>query len=177
MLVRWTTHSTAARTKHHWMRGSLHWRSWTSPSKCAGSPIRGPGYCRCPAGCLMLSGSSSGTLVSRWRRVAARLGRQLSNVSSHLRELVALGLVTRARDASDKRYVALHPTPESVRIKTLLEGGVGRRPGVGSRAARAPAVGLAPGPARVGVFVLRTSSSRAFVLRPVRSLWPRRCCG
>jgi DNA-binding MarR family transcriptional regulator len=54
--------------------------------------------------------------------VAARLGRQLSNVSSQLRELVALGLVTRARDASDKRYVALHPTPESVRIKTLLEG-------------------------------------------------------
>ena len=54
--------------------------------------------------------------------VAARLGRQLSNVSSQLRELVALGLVTRVRDASDKRYVALHPTPESVRIKTLLEG-------------------------------------------------------
>ncbi|MDQ0661604.1 DNA-binding MarR family transcriptional regulator [Arthrobacter ulcerisalmonis] len=54
--------------------------------------------------------------------VAARLGRQLSNVSAQLRELVALGLVTRARDALDKRYVALHPTPESVRIKTLLEG-------------------------------------------------------
>lgn len=54
--------------------------------------------------------------------VAARLGRQLSNVSSQLRELVALGLVTRERDASDKRYVALHPTSESVRIKTLLEG-------------------------------------------------------
>jgi len=54
--------------------------------------------------------------------VAARLGRQLSNVSAQLRELVALGLVTRERDPSDKRYVALHPTPESVRIKTLLEG-------------------------------------------------------
>ena len=54
--------------------------------------------------------------------VAARLGRQLSNVSAQLRELVALGLVTRTRDASDKRYVALHPTPEAVRIKALLEG-------------------------------------------------------
>ncbi|PNI08524.1 transcriptional regulator [Arthrobacter sp. AFG7.2] len=54
--------------------------------------------------------------------VAARLGRQLSNVSSQLRELVALGLVTRVRDDADKRYVALHPTPESQRIKALLEG-------------------------------------------------------
>ena len=53
--------------------------------------------------------------------VAARLGRQLSNVSAQLRELVALGLVERTRDPSDKRYVVLHPTPESVRIKTLLE--------------------------------------------------------
>lgn len=53
--------------------------------------------------------------------VAARLGRQLSNVSVQLRELVAAGLVTRARDAADKRYVALHPTAESQRIKTLLE--------------------------------------------------------
>ncbi|BCW57030.1 MarR family winged helix-turn-helix transcriptional regulator [Arthrobacter sp. StoSoilB20] len=54
--------------------------------------------------------------------VAARLGRQLSNVSSQLRELVAVGMVTRVKDASDKRYVSLHPTDESRRIKTLLEG-------------------------------------------------------
>ena len=54
--------------------------------------------------------------------VAARLGRQLSNVSAQLRELVALGLVTRTREAADKRYVALHATPESRRIKSLLEG-------------------------------------------------------
>ncbi|KNH19620.1 ArsR family transcriptional regulator [Arthrobacter sp. ZBG10] len=54
--------------------------------------------------------------------VAARLGRQLSNVSAQLRELVALGLVTRTRDAADKRYVALHATAESRRIKSLLEG-------------------------------------------------------
>jgi DNA-binding MarR family transcriptional regulator len=54
--------------------------------------------------------------------VASRLGRQLSNVSVQLRELVAAGLVTRTRDAADKRYVALHPTAESQRIKALLEG-------------------------------------------------------
>ena len=54
--------------------------------------------------------------------VASRLGRQLSNVSVQLRELVAAGLVTRVRDAADKRYVALHPTEESQRIKALLEG-------------------------------------------------------
>ncbi|WP_406632481.1 MarR family winged helix-turn-helix transcriptional regulator [Pseudarthrobacter quantipunctorum] len=54
--------------------------------------------------------------------VASRLGRQLSNTSSQLRELVALGLVTRVRDGADKRYVALHPTKESQRIKALLEG-------------------------------------------------------
>ena len=54
--------------------------------------------------------------------VAARLGRQFSNVSVQLRELVAAGLVTRTRDAADKRYVALHPTAESQRIKALLEG-------------------------------------------------------
>jgi DNA-binding MarR family transcriptional regulator len=53
--------------------------------------------------------------------LAARLGRQFSNVSAQLRELVALDLVTRTRDASDKRYVTLHPTSESLRIKTLLE--------------------------------------------------------
>jgi DNA-binding MarR family transcriptional regulator len=54
--------------------------------------------------------------------LAARLGRQLSNVSAQLREVVALGLVTRSRDASDKRYVVLHPTPESQRIRAVLEG-------------------------------------------------------
>jgi DNA-binding MarR family transcriptional regulator len=54
--------------------------------------------------------------------VAARLGRQLSNVSAQLRELVALGLVTRTRDAADKRYVVLHPTPEALRIRAVLEG-------------------------------------------------------
>lgn len=53
--------------------------------------------------------------------VAARLGRQLSNVSAQLRELVALGLVTRTRDAADKRYVVLHPTPEALRIRNVLE--------------------------------------------------------
>ncbi|MGF9661014.1 MarR family transcriptional regulator [Arthrobacter crystallopoietes] len=53
--------------------------------------------------------------------VAARLNRQFSNVSTQLRELVARGLVTRIRDAADKRYVTLHPTPESQRIRTLLE--------------------------------------------------------
>jgi DNA-binding MarR family transcriptional regulator len=53
--------------------------------------------------------------------VAARLNRQFSNVSTQLRELVARGLVTRIRDAADKRYVTLHPTPESERIRTLLE--------------------------------------------------------
>ena len=54
--------------------------------------------------------------------VASRLGRQFSNVSVQLRELVAAGLVTRVRDAADKRYVALHPTAESQRIKAILEG-------------------------------------------------------
>ncbi|WP_314324045.1 MarR family winged helix-turn-helix transcriptional regulator [Paenarthrobacter ilicis] len=54
--------------------------------------------------------------------VAARLGRQLSNVSVQLRELVAAGLVTRVKDAADKRYVSLHPTAESRRIKALLDG-------------------------------------------------------
>lgn len=54
--------------------------------------------------------------------VAGRLGRQFSNVSVQLRELVAAGLVTRARDAADKRYVALYPTAESQRIKAVLEG-------------------------------------------------------
>lgn len=53
--------------------------------------------------------------------VAARLGRQLSNVSTQLRELAAHGLVTRARDEADKRYVTLHPTAKSARIKEVLE--------------------------------------------------------
>ncbi|MGO4691967.1 MarR family winged helix-turn-helix transcriptional regulator [Glaciibacter sp. 2TAF33] len=53
--------------------------------------------------------------------LASRLGRQLSNVSAQLRELVALDLVTRTRETSDRRYVTLHPTAESLRIKTLLE--------------------------------------------------------
>jgi DNA-binding MarR family transcriptional regulator len=53
--------------------------------------------------------------------VAARLGRQFSNVSAQLRELVAANLVTRLRDPSDKRYVNLYPTEESQRIKTVLE--------------------------------------------------------
>jgi DNA-binding MarR family transcriptional regulator len=59
-----------------------------------------------------------GTTVAE---VAARLNRQFSNVSTQLRELVAHGLVTRARNETDKRYVTLHPTPESMRIKTLME--------------------------------------------------------
>lgn len=54
--------------------------------------------------------------------VASRLGRQFSNVSVQLRELVAAGLVTRTREAADKRYVALHPTAEAQRIRALLEG-------------------------------------------------------
>ncbi len=53
--------------------------------------------------------------------VASRLGRQFSNVSVQLRELVAANLVTRLRDSSDKRYVTLHPTEESQRIKAILE--------------------------------------------------------
>ncbi|WP_461173891.1 MarR family winged helix-turn-helix transcriptional regulator [Arthrobacter sp. Z1-9] len=53
--------------------------------------------------------------------VAARLGRQFSNVSVQLRELVAANLVTRLRDPSDKRYVTLHPTEESRRIRAILE--------------------------------------------------------
>jgi DNA-binding MarR family transcriptional regulator len=53
--------------------------------------------------------------------VAARLGRQFSNVSVQLRELVAANLVTRLRDPSDKRYVTLHPTEESQRIRAILE--------------------------------------------------------
>lgn len=53
--------------------------------------------------------------------VAARLDRHFSNVSTQLRELVARGLVTRIRDAADKRYVTLHPTEESQRIRTTLE--------------------------------------------------------
>lgn len=53
--------------------------------------------------------------------LASRLGRQFTNVSVQLRELVASNLVTRTRDAADKRYVVLHPTPESQRIKGLLE--------------------------------------------------------
>lgn len=53
--------------------------------------------------------------------VAARLGRQFSNVSVQLRELVAANLVTRMRDPSDKRYVTLHPTEESQRIRAILE--------------------------------------------------------
>jgi len=53
--------------------------------------------------------------------VSSRLGRQFSNVSTQLRELVARGLVTRTRDTADKRYVTLHPTAESLRIKTVLE--------------------------------------------------------
>jgi DNA-binding MarR family transcriptional regulator len=53
--------------------------------------------------------------------LASRLGRQFSNVSAQLRELVALNLVTRTRDVADKRFVTLNPTDESLRIKTLLE--------------------------------------------------------
>lgn len=53
--------------------------------------------------------------------VAARLNRQFSNISTQLRELVARDLVTRVRDTADKRYVTLHPTAESERIRTLLE--------------------------------------------------------
>jgi len=53
--------------------------------------------------------------------VAARLGRQFSNVSVQLRELVAANLVTRMKDPSDKRYVTLHPTEESQRIRAILE--------------------------------------------------------
>lgn len=54
--------------------------------------------------------------------VAARLGRQLSNTSSQVKELVDRGLVTRTRSESDKRFVALHPAPEAIRIKSVLEG-------------------------------------------------------
>jgi DNA-binding MarR family transcriptional regulator len=53
--------------------------------------------------------------------LATRLGRQLSNVSTQLKELVVRGLVTRKHDPADKRFVALHPTDESLDIKTVLE--------------------------------------------------------
>ncbi len=53
--------------------------------------------------------------------VASRLDRQCSNVSTQLKDLVARGLVTRSRDGTDKRYVALHATAEAHRIKALLE--------------------------------------------------------
>ena len=53
--------------------------------------------------------------------LASRLGRQLSNVSTQLKELVVRGLITRKQDPADKRYVALYPTEESLGIKTLLE--------------------------------------------------------
>ncbi|WP_417221320.1 MarR family winged helix-turn-helix transcriptional regulator [Arthrobacter sp.] len=54
--------------------------------------------------------------------LAARLDRQFSNVSTQLKDLVARGLVTRNRDASDRRYVSLTATAEAQRIKTLFEG-------------------------------------------------------
>jgi DNA-binding MarR family transcriptional regulator len=53
--------------------------------------------------------------------LATRLGRQLSNVSTQLKELVIRGLITRKHDPADKRFVALHPTEESLGIKTVLE--------------------------------------------------------
>lgn len=53
--------------------------------------------------------------------LATRLDRQFSNVSTQLKDLVSRGLVTRNRDAADKRFVALHATPEAQRIKTLFE--------------------------------------------------------
>ena len=53
--------------------------------------------------------------------LATRLGRQLSNVSTQLKELVIRGLITRKHDPADKRFVALHPTTESLGIKTVLE--------------------------------------------------------
>lgn len=54
-------------------------------------------------------------------QLAARLDRQLSNVSAQLKDLVARGLVTRHRDPSDKRFVELHATAEAHRIKDLFE--------------------------------------------------------
>lgn len=54
-------------------------------------------------------------------QVASRLDRQLSNVSTQLKDLVGRGLVTRNRDSSDKRYVALHTTAEAERIKNVIE--------------------------------------------------------
>ncbi|AWB86229.1 MarR family winged helix-turn-helix transcriptional regulator [Mycetocola zhujimingii] len=53
--------------------------------------------------------------------LASRLGRQLSNVSTQLKELVVRGLIIRKHNPADKRYVALYPTEESLGIKTLLE--------------------------------------------------------
>lgn len=54
-------------------------------------------------------------------QVASRLDRQLSNVSTQLKDLVGRGLVTRNRDSSDKRYVTLHTTAEAERIKNVIE--------------------------------------------------------
>lgn len=53
--------------------------------------------------------------------VAARLDRQLSNVSTQLKDLFGRGLVTRNRDSTDKRYVTLHTTAEAAHIKEVLE--------------------------------------------------------
>ena len=62
--------------------------------------------------------------------VASRLGRQFSNVSVQLRELVAAGLVTRTRDAADKRYVVLHPTRGVAADQGPPRKRLGGRPGL-----------------------------------------------
>ena len=62
-----------------------------------------PASGRCPTACWKSSASSKATQASPSRKSLPVW-------------------VTRIRDAADKRYVALHPTAESQRIKALLEG-------------------------------------------------------
>lgn len=73
--------------------------------------------------------------------VAARLGRQVSNVSAQLRELDARALITREKDPSDKRYVTLHATPEAIAVRASLEAALADE-------LRAAMAGLTAGDAR-----------------------------
>jgi DNA-binding MarR family transcriptional regulator len=59
-------------------------------------------------------------------QLAVALGKQVSNVSGLVRELVARDLVTRQQDAADRRYCYLYPTEAAIRGKDLLESKWGR---------------------------------------------------
>lgn len=53
--------------------------------------------------------------------LAARLGRQVSNVSTQLRELDARELITREKHPGDKRYVSLFATPKAITMRRALQ--------------------------------------------------------